>query len=251
MPTTKWNRRSFLQVSAGVVGTALWGGVDSAAAGASTSGGGGGGAVGDLRAWPEADRIIGRIKAPTFANRNFPITHYGAVGDGRSLCTTSIADAIAACAKSGGGHVVVPAGTFLTGAITLLSNVDLHLESGATLKFSTDPAHYPLVYTRWGGIECYNYSPFIYAFGQKNIGVTGSGTIDGQASDKYWWPWAGEGIYGWKLGGPTEANDSALLEQMGQTGVPVAKRIFGPGHYLPPSFVQPYRSKNVVTKASG
>jgi len=53
-----------------------------------------------------------------------------------------------------------------------LSNVDLHLEDDATLKFSTDPDKHPLVHTRWGGIECYNYSPFIYALGQKNIGLT-------------------------------------------------------------------------------
>jgi polygalacturonase len=68
-----------------------------------------------------------------------------------TLCTHSIAAAIAHCSASGGGHVVVPSGTFLTGAITLLSNVDLHLEDDATLKFSTDPDMYPLVYTRWGG----------------------------------------------------------------------------------------------------
>ena len=247
MTRTRGSRRSFLRVSAGFVGTIALGVTETSRAGAATpKSSGSGGATGDLAAWSKVDEIIRRVKAPTFADRQFPITRYGAVADGKTLCTQAVAATIAACSKSGGGHVVVPEGTFLTGAVTLKSNVDLHLESGATLKFSTDPADYPLVYTRWGGIECYNYSPFIYAFGQKNIGVTGSGTIDGQASEEYWWPWAGEGLYGWKIGGPTEANDSALLTRMGATGVPVAERIFGLGHYLPPSFVQPYHSKNVV-----
>lgn len=247
MPIARSTRRSFLQLSAAVASGVALGALAPAQADASPpDASGAGSSATDLAAWARVDEIIRRVKAPTFADRHFPITEFGAVAGGKTLCTAAIATAIARCSRSGGGHVVVPKGTFLTGAITLRSNVDLHLESGSTLKFSTDPAHYPLVFTRWDGIECYNYSPFIYAFAQKNIGITGSGTIDGQASDKHWWPWAGEGIYGWKIGGPTEANDSALLSQMGAMGVPVRQRIFGPGHYLPPSFVQPYRSKNVV-----
>jgi polygalacturonase len=242
MPTTRASRRRFLQASAGLVGAAVL----SGCAGSTATGSSGDGALPDLAAWSLADDIVARVKPPTFADREFPITRFGAVGDGSTLATASIAAAIADCSKSGGGHVVVPEGTYLTGAITLRNNVDLHLEAGATLRFSTDPADYPLVYTRWGGIECYNYSPFIYAFGRRNIGVTGSGTIDGQASDVYWWPWSGEVEYGWKPGQPSETDDSNALSQMAAAGVPVSQRIFGPGHYLPPSFVQPYRSSNVV-----
>jgi polygalacturonase len=244
VPVT-WTRRSFLQVSAALVGAGI---LDGCAAGTASQdqSGAEGSELPDLEAWLTADDIVRRVQAPTFADRHFPITQFGAVGDGMTLCTKSIAAAIAACSTHGGGHVVVPEGTFLTGAITLRSNVDLHLETGATLRFSTDPDAYPLVYTRWGGIECYNYSPFIYAFGEKNVGLTGSGTIDGQASDKYWWPWSGEYQYGWRPGQPSETNDSNALSQMAAAGVPVKDRIFGPGHYLPPSFVQPYRSKNIV-----
>ena len=244
MPTPPWSRRSFLKGSATVVGAALLGSCGGASSVQSSAGKTDD--APDLQAWPLADDIVRRVTAPTFANRQFPITQYGATGDGKTLCTTSIAAAIAACSASGGGHVIVPSGTYLTGAVTLLSNVDLHLEDGATLGFSTDPDRYPLVYTRWGGIECFNYSPFIYAFGQENIGLTGNGTIDGQASDKYWWPWSGEIQYGWRPGQPDETNDSTSLAQMAAAGVPVDRRIFGPGHYLPPSFVQPYRCKNVV-----
>jgi polygalacturonase len=243
-PAATGGRRSFLRASAAVAGAALLDGC--AARGSAPTIQTTGALLADLKAWPLADQIVRRVKAPTFPDRSFPITRFGAVGDGTALCTTSIAAAIDRCSAGGGGRVVVPAGKFLTGAITLRNNVDLHLDDDAVLVFSTDPADYPLVFTRWGGIECYNYSPFIYAFGQKNIALTGSGTIDGQASNAYWWPWSGEFQFGWKPGQPSETNDSAALEQMAATGVPVHKRIFGPGHYLPPSFVQPYRSKNVL-----
>src|SRR5204862_1698394 len=93
--------------------------------------------------------------------------------------------------KAGGGRVVVPAGTFLTGAVHLRSNVNLYLAEGATLKFSTDPEKYlPVVYTRFEGTECMNYSPFIYAFEQEKIAITGTATLAGSASDEKWWKWA-------------------------------------------------------------
>jgi hypothetical protein len=78
--------------------------------------------------WEEVDIILSRIKAPEFPDRNFPVTDYGAVNDGR-LCTDAFKKAIEACHASGGGVVLVPPDTFLTGAIHLLSNVNLHLTS--------------------------------------------------------------------------------------------------------------------------
>src|SRR5262249_39843075 len=77
--------------------------------------------------WSQLPAILARIKAPTFPKREFQITKYGAATDG-SDSTAAIAEAIDACAKAGGGRVVVPAGEFLTGAIHLKSNVELHLE---------------------------------------------------------------------------------------------------------------------------
>src|ERR1035437_3820564 len=124
--------------------------------------------------WAQVPGILARIKAPVFPARDFVITNYGAVADGKTDCTTAIGKAIAACDKAGGGRVVVPAGEFFTGPIHPLSNVELHLEAGATLKFNTDPkACLPAVFTRFEGIECYNYSPLIYAFEQTNVAVTG------------------------------------------------------------------------------
>src|SRR4029079_5610582 len=81
-----------------------------------------------------------------------------------------------------GGRVVVPPGTWLVGAVRLASDVELHVERGAILKFSGDPALYPPVVTRFEGIECVNRSPMIYAYGASNVAVTGDGTLDGSAT---------------------------------------------------------------------
>jgi polygalacturonase len=197
--------------------------------------------------WRQAERIAARVKAPDFPHRYFDITRFGAVAGGSAKATDAIRRAIAACHAAGGGHVVVPAGTFLTGAIHLLSNVDLHLEKGATLAFSQDPADYlPVVYTRWQGIELMNYSPFIYALDQENIGITGEGTLDGQADNNHWWPWKGSTSFGWVAGTPNQNADDTLSQQQADAGLPVEQRIFGAGHYLRPNFIQPYRCRNIV-----
>jgi len=129
-------------------------------------------------AWAQVPRILARIKAPVFPKRDFVITRYGAVGDGERDCTRAFQRAIAACSRAGGGRVVVPSGVFHTGAIHLRSNVNLHVTKGATIKFSRDPKNsLPLVFTRWEGMELMNYSPFIYAFEQTNIAITGTGII--------------------------------------------------------------------------
>jgi unsaturated rhamnogalacturonyl hydrolase len=191
--------------------------------------------------WSNADEILARIKAPSFPAKDFAITDYGAVA-GTSDSTAAIAKAIAACHAAGGGRVVVPAGEFSTGAIHLKSNVNLHVSAGAILRFNPNPALYPVVFTRWEGVECMNYSPLIYAFEQENIAITGSGTLDGGASKETWWAW--------NIKRGTEPSkqrvDRDALNDMGENGVPVAQRVFGPGHFLRPNFIQPYRCKNVL-----
>jgi unsaturated rhamnogalacturonyl hydrolase len=197
----------------------------------------------DAVSWRTADEILARIKAPTFPDRDFAITDYGAVAGGKADCTAALAQAIAACHTAGGGRVVVPAGTWFTGAIHLKSNVNLHVSAGATLLFSTDPAAYlPVVYTRWEGTECLNYSPLIYAFEQENIAVTGTGTLDGQASDENWWAWGRRGANNKSPAGP----DAAALVASADAALPVAQRVYGAGHFLRPNFIQPYRCKNVL-----
>jgi polygalacturonase len=191
--------------------------------------------------------ILARIKPPVFPKRDFPITRFGAVADGKTDCTAAFKKAIAACHKAGGGRVVVPSGTFLTGPIHLQSNVNLHLSAAATVKFSQDPKRYlPLVFSRWEGMELMNYSPFIYAFEQENIAITGTGTLDGQANAEAWWPWNGRPQYGWKAGMPNQRQARTALIEMIEKGVPVAERVFGEGNYLRPQFIQPYRCQNVL-----
>jgi polygalacturonase len=198
--------------------------------------------------WKTADVIRRRVRAPRFPHREFRVTDFGARGDGVTDCTRAFEAAIGTCSRHGGGRVVVPPGRYTTGAIRLLSFVDLHVSAGATILFSTDPAKYPLVYTRWQGVECYNYSPFIYAAEARNIAITGNGTLDGQAGNAAWWPWAGKTEYGWKPGDPQQNPDWAALQDMADHGVPVRERVFGPGHYLRPNMIQPYRCRDVLVQ---
>jgi polygalacturonase len=119
------------------------------------------------------------VKEPQFPKQTFNITDYGAVGDGHTKNTKAFADAVNACVKAGGGHVVVPAGVWLTGAIELKSNLDLHIEQGAVIQFSEDYDDYPLIQSTWEGrsrVQC--MSP-LYASNLENIAITGQGIIDG------------------------------------------------------------------------
>lgn len=190
--------------------------------------------------------IVSRIQPSRFPDRRFDILQYRADASGRADSSDAIRKAIEACSAAGGGTVVVPRGTYLTAAIHLKSRTNLHLEEGALLRFVTDPNRYPLVYSRWEGTECMNYSPLIYAFEQTGIAITGTGTLDGQANTSTWWPWKGNDKSGWKPGTPNQKNDRETLMAMGDKNVPVQERIFGPGHYLRPPFVQPYRCTDVL-----
>jgi polygalacturonase len=193
--------------------------------------------------WDMVPEILARIVPPTFPNRDFDVTRYGAVADGRTDCTPAFAKAIEACAAAGGGRVVVPAGRFATGPIHLRSNVNLHVTKEATVLFSTDPrAYLPAVFTRFEGMEFMGYSPLIYAFEQRNVAVTGEGTLDGQASDANWWAW--KGARGRTEGTQTPARDRLMA--MVEAGTPVAQRVLADGSYLRPQFIQTYRCRNVL-----
>lgn len=229
------DRREFLKAL--IIGTAGLAALPPIALGQSASSG---------DAWRQVPQILARIRPPKFPKKDFKITKFGAIADGKTDCTEAFRKAVEACNKAGGGRVVVPKGEFLTGAIHLKSNVNLHVSKGATVKFSTDEDKYPIVHTRWEGMELMNYSALIYAYGQENIAVTGEGTLDGQGDNEHWWPWNGRERYGWKQGGPNQRAARARLYKMMDEGVPVERRVFGRGGYLRPSFVQPYKCKNVL-----
>jgi polygalacturonase len=197
--------------------------------------------------WDNLESILNQIAEPIFSDKNYDITKYGAVGDGSTECTEAFREAIKVCNENGGGKVIVPEGIFLTGPIHLKSNVNLFVSENAVVKFSADKNKYlPVVSTRWEGVECMNYSPLIYAFGEENIAVTGSGILDGQGSNENWWSWKGNKAEGWSEGMPNQKKDRDQLFQMAENNVPPEERIFGDGHYLRPNFVQPYKCKNIL-----
>ncbi|HEX5110438.1 MAG TPA: glycoside hydrolase family 28 protein [Vicinamibacterales bacterium] len=193
--------------------------------------------------WSAVPEILARIAPPRFPARDFDITRYGAARGGAADGSAAILAAIEACSAAGGGRVVVPDGTFLTGPIRLRSRVALHLSEGATLKFATDPSRYlPPVFTRYEGMELMGYSPLISCLDAEDVAITGSGTLDGQADRAHWWD-----LLTARQAGLSSLGDSRRrLMDMVARATPVADRIFAEGSPLRPQFIQPYRSRNVL-----
>ncbi len=193
--------------------------------------------------------VEAQIKAPTFPDRDFRLLDYGKKSDTPGfLYTELINKVITICSEQGGGRVVIPAGTWFTGPVTLKSNVNLHLEEGATLLFTSDLKEYPLVYTRWEGMDCYNYQPMIYAFEQENIAITGKGTIDGGAENANWWRMCGAVKYGFEFdkGIVSQRIGRPILMEWNEKGVPVEQRKMGDGYGMRVQLVNPVRCKNVL-----
>ena len=188
--------------------------------------------------WAKVPGILKNIVPPVFADTVYDVTDYGAKSDTTFDSRPAILQAISHCNTNGGGTVLIPAGNyFIKGAITLKSNINLHIAERARLEFSTEAADYlPMVLTKWEGTECFNYSPFIYAYQCTNVAVTGKGTIDGNGSVTF---------NGWHaIQGPAVDR----LRQMGIDSVPVYQRVFGEGHYLRPCMIQFYGCKNVLVE---
>lgn len=139
-------------------------------------------------------RAVPKIAAPRIPDRTFNVRDYGATADGTTDDGPAIQRAIDACAKAGGGRVVVPAGTYLVGPIDLASNLDFHLDAGALLNFSDDPARYPVGTFRSLPTR---HRPLIGAESLHDVVVSGAGILDGQG--QRWWddfrPHKGENGY--------------------------------------------------------
>lgn len=131
------------------------------------------------------------IITPDFIHcKKISIKKYGAVQGDKLLTTLAISKAIDEANKIGGGVVVIPEGEWLTGKIHFKSNVSLHLNEGAVLLFSDNPNDYlPAVHTTWTGMECFNYSPLIYAYECENIAITGNGKLMAKMTE--WQNWFG------------------------------------------------------------
>jgi polygalacturonase len=206
---------------------------------------------------------------------------------------------------------VIPAGNwFCAGPIVLLSNVNVHLNAGAHVYFSNDPADYAkygdvpcgangnLVLSRWQSNDCLNFSSMVYAHNADNIALTGddwTSILDGQGgvpfagSSDCWWTWKGrnatinsvaQGTSPGYVKGKLSQNqenplnpkslaevaphlpeerrlliqgegakwraDDAYLPALSEAGVPVARRVFGLGHYLRPPMIQLIGCTNVL-----
>lgn len=124
-------------------------------------------------------------KAPASTALVFNVAEYGAVGDGKTLCTSGIQKAVDACSKAGGGRVAFAAGTYLTGPIFLKSNVHVEVPAGAVLLGSTDFDKTPSIAGRWEGIDRVVYASMFTGLDLENISITGRGVIDGQGDA--WW----------------------------------------------------------------
>ncbi len=201
--------------------------------------------------------IESRITTPEIKNKDF----LAAVKESNSARKNQqiINKTIAKAARQGGGRVVIPQGTYLTGAITLQSGVNLHVSQGATLQFVFDRSLYPNVLTRWEGLDLYNYQPCIYARDASNIALTGRGTINGGGthfaddgkSPGNWWYMKGAARHGWNKDvdewqGTASEGPRARLLKMSDDNVPVEQRVFGMGQGLRPQLVNFMSCENVL-----
>ena len=182
------------------------------------------------------DSILAQITGAVMPQHELDITSLGAKGDGKTDCKPAFDKAMRQADKSGGAHILVPAGEYLlNGPIHLTSNVCLDLQEGATLKFSPDPAYYlPLVKTSWEGTFLQNYSPFIYGYRLENVSIIGKGTIDGNA---------GSTFATWKS---RQKKGQQLSREMNHKETPVAERNFGEGYYLRPQLIQLFDCRNIT-----
>lgn len=185
---------------------------------------------------PTAEAIVKSIRAPEIPRREYKITDFGAVGDGKTDARPAILAAIEKAHAAGGGRVVIPKGTwFSKGPLRLKSKLELHVAKGARLLFSPDPADYlPVVLTRWEGTELYGYSPLIYAYKVHDVAITGKGVIDGNG-DSAFHQWTAR-----------QEPDQLKLRKQGNDGTPVEKRVYGEGTWLRPSMIQLFHAERVL-----
>jgi polygalacturonase len=129
--------------------------------------------------------LVGSLTALGAGTNRFVISEHGSIGDGKTLNTRAIQATIDRCATNGGGAIVVPPGTFITGSIFLKQGVQLVIEKGGVLKGSQNTNDYPWIPTRIAGLEMKWPAALVNADGVMGLQITGAGTIDG--SGERWW----------------------------------------------------------------
>src|SRR5690606_33705431 len=127
----------------------------------------------------EAQAKSGSPERPSIPSHEYSIIDYGASGDGITCNTKAIQAALDECADAGGGKVVIPAGVWRTGPLSLRSRLNLHLEQGALLLFEPDPAQYPLISSFFEGSKAIRCQSPLDGEGLHDVAITGEGIIDG------------------------------------------------------------------------
>ncbi len=194
--------------------------------------------------WSQADAIVANIKKVSFPERQVSIVDFGAVANNPEvLVHDAINLAILDMNQKGGGTVVIPADTFYTGPITMKSNVRLHLEDGAVLRFTDQLEYYfPAVPTRWEGVDCNGAHPLIYAYGESNIALTGKGRLETLGSPEYW-----RHIQSLERKTTPEALAPRLeLLLWGENQLPLHQRVVTIERMMRPQFVNFYRCNTVL-----
>ena len=140
----------------------------------------------------EKSELVRRLESifndPSFVNISkgeFNVGDYGAKGDGETLNTEAIQQAINDASEAGGGRVIFPEGIYLSGALFIRSNVELYIDEDVTIKAIQDDDAFPDIWTRIAGIEMEWPAALINVNNAENVRISGRGTIDGNG--KYWW----------------------------------------------------------------
>ncbi|MDD3430134.1 MAG: glycoside hydrolase family 28 protein [Oscillospiraceae bacterium] len=196
------------------------------------------------------EEILSHIHMPLIACKEVSAAEFGLVPNAPEMQTEKLQAALDTLSARGGGRLLLPAGVYRIGALTLPSGVELHLaDAGTVVQFVpiTTQEHYPLVFCHWEASPCYNFSPLLYAFGAHDIAVTGQGILDGGADASHWWNWHHQVETSWSENKPDlQLKDRGSLRRMNHAGTPVKERIFGDGHYLRPNFFQPVQCNRVL-----
>lgn len=194
--------------------------------------------------------ILDQIERPVIPALERSVLEFGAAPGSGEIQTEALQRAIDTVSREGGGRVVIPAGRYRTGGLHLKSGVELCLESEDTVLAFVNEApelHYPVVFGHWEATPCYNFSALVYACDAHDIAVTGKGILDGGADSEHWWNWHHQVENAWSSDKTDlQLADRKALRQMNIDGVPLERRVFGPGHYLRPNFVQFIRCSRVL-----
>jgi polygalacturonase len=201
--------------------------------------------------WAQVPVILSRIKVPSFPNRTLIITDapYNAIADGSTDARQAIQNAIIDVSRFGGGTVSIPRGEYyVDGPLNLENNVNLHLQEGSELLFSSNYESYlPQVLSRYEGTDVYNFSPLIYAYQKKNIAITGKGTLNGQAENS-WSTWVDKASQEdlKRVPGSVKGEWEKVVLDMKNDNVPLFQRRFDRAGNLRTAFILFYDSENIL-----